>query len=109
ARRINAENLVCIGVDVPSGVAGDTGEVLGVAPRCTATVTFFRRKPAHLLFPGRELCGEVTVADIGIPDSVLPCIAPRTAHNRPGLWTLPRPAWGDHKYSRGHGMVLGSA
>ena len=107
--RINAEHLTCIAVDVRSGVQGDTGEVLGIAPRCAATVTFFRLKPAHLLFPGRDLCGEVKVADIGIPEGVLSPLAPRTAHNRPDLWTLPQPGPNDHKYTRGHAMVLGSA
>jgi ADP-dependent NAD(P)H-hydrate dehydratase / NAD(P)H-hydrate epimerase len=113
--RINAEKIPCVAVDVPSGVAGDTGEVLssgdglGVAPQCAATVTFFRRKPAHLLFPGRALCGDTVVADIGIKNSVLETIALATAHNAPGLWTLPSPVWSDHKYNRGHVMVLGSA
>jgi hydroxyethylthiazole kinase-like uncharacterized protein yjeF len=111
--RINAEKLACVAVDVPSGVQGDSGLVLGgkagVAPRCVATVTFFRLKPAHLLFPGRDLCGDVVVADIGIPDSVLDDIGPRMARNVPGLWALPRPVYGDHKFMRGHAMVVGSA
>ena len=108
--RINAENLTCIAVDVPSGIAGDTGQVLGpegVAPRCAATVTFFRRKPGHLLFPGRAFCGDITVADIGIPESVLNTA--KTARNAPGLWTLPTPRWSDHKYTRGHAVVCGGA
>lgn len=106
--RINTENLTCIAVDVPSGVAGDTGVVLeGIAPRCAATVTFFRAKPAHLLFPGRELCGELTVADIGIPARVLDSIAPKTARNAPGLWTLQDLRWTDHKYTRGHAVIVG--
>ena len=112
--RINAESLTCVAVDVPSGLAGDTGIVLAnadegsaVAPRCAATVTFFRPKPGHLLFPGRELCGEVTIADIGIPDNVLDAIAPKTVRNAPGLWTLPQPRWSDHKYVRGHAVVVG--
>ena len=105
--RITADKLTCIAIDVPSGVQGDSGEVLGTAPRCTMTVTFFRPKPAHLLFPGRDLCGEVTVADIGIPESVL--VSPQTVRNRPGIWTLPAPHWKDHKYVRGHAVVVGSA
>lgn len=105
--RINAEKLTCVAVDVPSGVAGDTGEVLGAAPQCAATVTFFRRKPAHLLYPGRGLCGEVTVVDIGIPSAVLEKTAPRTAHNSPGLWTLRTPHWSDHKYARGSALIVG--
>jgi len=105
--RINAEKLSCIAVDVPSGVAGDTGDILGVAPQCAATVTFFRKKPAHLLYPGRASCGDITVVDIGIPDSVLADIAPRTAHNTPGLWALRTPRWDDHKYARGSAIVVG--
>ena len=105
--RINAEKLTCIAVDVPSGVSGDSGEVLGIAPECAATVTFFRMKPAHLLYPARAACGDITVVDIGIPESVLTDIAPLTAHNLPGLWTLRTPRWDDHKYARGSAIVVG--
>jgi NAD(P)H-hydrate epimerase len=113
--RVNAENLTCVAVDVPSGVHGDTGQILKsddgaeIAPRCAASVTFFRPKPGHILFPGRALCGDVTVADIGIPAAVLETIQPRTALNTPALWTLPQPHWGDHKYNRGHAVVVGGA
>ena len=99
----------CIAVDVPSGVDGNTGEIRGVAPRAALTVTFFRRKPGHLLDPGRFSMGEVYVEDIGIPDSVLDEIRPAAFANEPGLWSgalrWPRP--GDHKYSRGHAVIAG--
>ena len=83
-----------LAVDVPSGVDGETGAVRGFAPRAALTVTFFRRKPGHLLMPGRELCGAVLLGDIGLPASVLPAIGPRAFHNRPGLWSLPLLAGG---------------
>ena len=105
--RITEEKLVCVAVDVPSGVNGDTGEIMGAAPSCAATVTFFRPKPAHFLYPSKALCGDVTVADIGISDTVLTAIAPRCVHNTPALWALPRPSWRDHKYSRGSVVVVG--
>jgi hydroxyethylthiazole kinase-like uncharacterized protein yjeF len=108
--RINAERLTCIAVDVPSGIHGDSGEILGadgVAPQCAATVSFFRHKPAHLLFPARAFCGDVIIADIGIPDFVLAAIQPRAGLNAPGLWHLPPLRWSDHKYTRGHAVIVG--
>ncbi len=101
-------NPVCA-VDVPSGVHGDSGQVAGGAMQADLTVTFFRRKPGHLLLPGRGLCGEVQVADIGTPVEVLDQIAPRTFANAPGLWAaqFPQPGADDHKYVRGHAVVAG--
>jgi NAD(P)H-hydrate epimerase len=97
-----------VAVDVPSGVHGDTGAVLGMAPRAALTVTFFRRKPGHLLLPGRALAGEIVVADIGIPEAVLDAIVPCHAANGPALWgaRFPWPAVDGHKYSRGHAVAV---
>ncbi len=116
ARRVvegmSARGQPAVSVDVPSGLAGDSGTVLGeVAVRAALTVTFFRKKPGHLLLPGREQSGELVVADIGIPDSVLEAIAPQTWENGPDLWArgYPRRRMGDHKYRFGHALVLGGA
>jgi ADP-dependent NAD(P)H-hydrate dehydratase / NAD(P)H-hydrate epimerase len=100
-----------IAVDVPSGIDGASGEVRGVAPRATLTVTFFRRKPGHLLMPGRAYCGETIVAPIGIDPVVLNQIAPDTAINHPSWWwdRFPYPDIASHKYSRGHALVAGGA
>lgn len=104
-----AHDLPIVAVDVPSGVSGDTGQILGYAPQAALTVSFFRAKPGHLLLPGRDLCGPVEIAPIGIPETVLDEIAPRCWRNGPALWldSLPVPRGETHKYHRGHALILG--
>jgi hydroxyethylthiazole kinase-like uncharacterized protein yjeF len=97
-----------VAVDVPSGLDGGTGQVRGFAPRAELTVTFFRRKPGHLLLPGRVLCGETVLADIGIPEAAL-AAPPCTFQNGPWLWRVPVPGPDTHKYARGYVTVLGGA
>lgn len=104
-----ASGVPCVAVDMPSGVDGDTGAVLGAAPRASVTVTFFRAKPGHYLYPGRDLCGELVIADIGIPEDVLTEVGPSQGVNEPDLWLpdFPWPRWDRHKYARGHALVAG--
>jgi NAD(P)H-hydrate epimerase len=98
-----------VAADVPSGLHGDLGAPLGgLCFRADATVTFFRKKPAHVLEPGRSRCGEIVVADIGIPDSVLPQLGVNTWENAPGLWRedFPWPETETHKHRRGRLAIL---
>lgn len=104
---VNAAAVPVLAVDLPSGINGSSGAVMGAAIKATSTVTFFRRKPGHLLLPGRLYCGQVELAQIGIPDRVLQQVGVRLFANRPDLWMarFPVPAVTGHKYSRGHAVV----
>jgi ADP-dependent NAD(P)H-hydrate dehydratase / NAD(P)H-hydrate epimerase len=105
---INANGALVLSVDLPSGINGTSGAVMGIAVRATETVTFFRQKPAHLLLPGRLHCGRVRVADIGIDDNVITEIAPQTFENVPQVWhkAFPVPQVDGHKYARGHAVIV---
>ena len=98
-----------LAVDVPSGLDGATGQPRGRVRAADLTVTFFRRKPGHLLLPGQALCGTVLLADIGLPALVLDGIGPQAWENGPALWLVPAPGASSHKYTRGHLTVLGGA
>lgn len=63
---MNQADAVKFAVDIPSGVSADTGGILGTAFRADITVTFQEKKFGMAVYPGKELAGEVVVADIGI-------------------------------------------
>ncbi len=104
---MNASGKPMLAVDIPSGVDSDSGLVRGAAVRASTTVTFFRFKPGHKLLPGRALAGNLQLAQIGIPDTVLDRIPVRTGLDRPALWgdAFPRPDGASHKYTRGHALI----
>jgi len=98
------KDLPVVAIDIPSGVSGDTGQPLGaVYVTAVLTVTFFRKKPGHLQLPGRALCGEIVVADIGIPAQAADT---KLHENTPSLWQFPWPGAQAHKYARGHAVVV---
>lgn len=108
--QVALRRIPVLAVDVPSGLQGDTGRHWGaVAAQCT--VTFFRKKPGHVLMPGRSLCGEVVVADIGIDEAALELLQVRDRENDPALWMhhWPRPDVQAHKYRRGKALAFGGA
>jgi NAD(P)H-hydrate epimerase len=107
--KVNAADLPVVAVDVPSGLHGDHGEVMGRALRATSTVTFFRAKPGHHSLEGLRRCGKLRVVDIGIPKESLQEVKPRAWLNGPELWerVLRHDDVADHKYSRGHLTILG--
>ncbi|MEM8688246.1 MAG: NAD(P)H-hydrate dehydratase [Pseudomonadota bacterium] len=107
-KQVGKSELPVIAVDMPSGVDGATGRAAGPAVQANLTVTFFRKKPGHLLMPGRGLCGETVVAQIGIADDVLASINPDGAENGRALWSAEFPSLsrGAHKYHRGHTLSV---
>jgi hydroxyethylthiazole kinase-like uncharacterized protein yjeF len=109
SQMLRAVRAPLVAVDVPSGLDGATGQVLGFAPQAALTISFFRLKPGHVLLPGRALCGETVLANIGLPDGVLQGIAPRCWRNHPSLWALPSLGVSAHKYTRGHLTILAGA
>ena len=105
---VSQRALPLVAVDVPSGVMGDTGQSSGAA-QAACTVTFVRKKPGHVLLPGRELCGEIIVANIGISPDVLESLPIDCWENGPSLWrqALPHSKSSGNKYTRGHALVCG--
>jgi NAD(P)H-hydrate epimerase len=108
---VNACGVPVVAVDVPSGVDGNSGDVRGVSIRADVTVTFCRPKPGHYLLPGRVLCGQLIVCDIGITDQTIRDIRPSLMRNEPGIWRagIHWPGVDGHKYHRGHLLVVGGA
>lgn len=107
-QRIADNGLPVLAVDLPSGICGRRGVPLGAAFQARYTVTFMALKPGHLLLPGRSLCGETEVFDIGIPQRIIRSVAGRARRNAPALWRalLPEPTGDTHKYRRGHLAVF---
>ncbi|MCB5202017.1 NAD(P)H-hydrate dehydratase [Neorhizobium sp. T786] len=106
--KVVGAGLPVIAVDLPSGLCGRRGVPLGAAFKAHHTVTFMAKKPGHILIPGRSLCGDIEVCDIGIPARIVQASASKLALNHPSLWRslLPSPDTASHKYRRGHLAVF---
>jgi ADP-dependent NAD(P)H-hydrate dehydratase / NAD(P)H-hydrate epimerase len=108
--RLNASDAVTFSIDVPSGLNGDTGQALGPVVKADQTITFFRAKPGHWLWPGRRFCGDVAIADIGLTESHIAeaGLTPGLFRNAESFWRPAMPTGGAdaHKYQRGHCLVV---
>ena len=98
-----------VAIDVPSGVDGNTGAVLGYAAKAAHCITFRPKKTGHCLLPGRTYCGDVHVAEIGTPEQVLEGVGAACWENHPALWrsAMRWPGPESHKYTRGFALVVG--
>ena len=105
---IAARRIPVLAIDVPTGVMGDTGQSVG-AVGAACTVTFTRKKPGHLLQPGRDLCGDLVLSDLGTPAAVIDALGIDTWENSPALWRerMPQLETSGNKFSRGHALVSG--
>ena len=103
AARLAEHPEAVVAIDVPSGLPGDTGMPEGPAVIAGLTVTFHAKKPAHVLQPGHDLCGEVVVADIGLAEAPGALI-----ENGPEAWLarFPWPTHASHKHARGRLVVV---
>lgn len=110
--RLRDAALPVLAIDMPSGIDGRDGRVRGGAFHADVTVTFMALKPGQLLLPGREHCGRIEIADIGVPARLVAEHASATDINGPHIWeqyAKPKDS-GGHKYSHGALVVFsGSA
>ena len=106
-KKINLKKPYCISIDIPSGINGDTGEIQGIALQSNVTITFTRKKPGHLLSPGKEYCGNLIIVDIGIKLENLE-FKPKIFENHPDIWknNFPWPNQKSHKYTRGYALIV---
>ena len=100
-----------LAVDLPSGLDSDTGRTLGVAVNAERTVTMAALKIALASAPGFARCGEIEVAEIGIPAALIsgsPGGASVVEASDVGQW-LPHPRSLEHKGRRGHVLIIGGS
>lgn len=96
-----------VSVDIPSGISSDTGVALGRAVEADVTVTFGEMKLGQALFPGREACGRLAVADIGfVPEEEAAAKAYVLAHTREDLCAVPKRKAYSHKGTYGKILVI---
>ncbi|MDT9597531.1 NAD(P)H-hydrate dehydratase [Sphingosinicella rhizophila] len=96
--KLASEARVRIAIDLPSGVATDTGQILSTVPSFHLTITFGSLKPSHLLMPAAQQMGRLVVADIGVE-------ALSSVHEI-GRPSMDSPSPLEHKYRRGYAAIL---
>jgi len=107
-RVVNRAHGVRVAVDIPSGLSADSGRILGIAVNADRTITFGFAKPGLVSAPGYARCGEVVVAEMGIPSDLARAHGAQLAvveAEDVALW-LPERGPLDHKSTRGHVLIV---
>jgi NAD(P)H-hydrate epimerase len=107
--KIRAKKIPVVAVDVPSGLDATTGNIAAGTLKAEMTITFCRKKIAHMLLPGKDVCGRINTSFIGITDQTIADLKTSVFENGPALWLrdFPIPQADAHKYTRGHAVVYG--
>lgn len=102
----NQQKCVKIAVDIPTGLNGETGEVVTAAFRADRTVTMSSPKSGFFLGRAKEYTGEIVIADIGIPVKALPSSNLYLTERSDVQRTFPKRAVNSHKHSVGKVFIL---
>ncbi len=106
-RLINRSKGKVLSIDIPSGINGDTGKVMGVAVRADYTVTFGLPKIGNILYPGYENCGKLYVSHISFPPSLYNMDSLKVEINEPV--PLPQRDKNGHKGNFGDVLFIAGA
>ena len=106
---MNAHAAPLLALDIPTGIHGDSGRVLGCAVRAGLTVTFVGSKPGLFLGDAPDYCGEIRFAGLEIPDEYRSHLKPeyRRIDDEMLATALPRRQRGGHKGDYGHVLIIG--
>jgi len=103
-RLINESENIVVSLDIPSGIHGDTGRIMGIAIRANYTVTFGLPKTGNLLFPGYEHCGKLFVSHICYPPELYGNNSIKVSIN--SCAALPKRSVSGHKGTFGDILVI---
>jgi NAD(P)H-hydrate epimerase len=104
---INDSGKIVFSLDIPSGVSGDTGMVMGTAVEADYTITFGLPKVGNILYPGYELCGKLSVTHISFPPELYDSDSIKVEINEPP--ELPPRDTGGHKGDFGEALFIAGA
>ncbi|MCA1927490.1 MAG: NAD(P)H-hydrate dehydratase [Calditerrivibrio sp.] len=104
---VNNSAKKVIAVDIPSGLSGDSNRIIGVNIKADYTITFFRPKIPHKVFPAKKYCGKVIVKDISIPQTILSDLNPSVFEiDIKNLPLIIKRKLDSHKGDYGHAVII---